>query len=250
VGRQVARKGYFDMGQMTYQRPITLLVVDDHQLVREGLKELLENYPEFAIVAEAGNSKDALREAILHKPDVVLMDVRLPGNDGIKTCQRILAELPQTRVIILTGFEDEATLLAAVRAGAVGYMIKTVESGPLISAIKQVAAGGVSVDPRLGVALFENVRRQAGPSTGVVALSDFIHAAFSPAELKDLCLRLAVNYDDLPEDTHQLKAIELVLYCERHNQVADLEKMVKKLRPHYGNSGPSKSRARKKHKEI
>jgi DNA-binding NarL/FixJ family response regulator len=214
-------------------RPITLLVVDDHQLVRAGIKELLENYPEFAIVAEAGNSQDALRQAILHKPDVVLMDVRLPGNDGIKACRRILAELPQTRVIILTGLEDETTLMAAVQAGAVGYVIKTVESGPLISAIKQVAAGGVTIDPRLGVALFENVRRQARPTTGVVALTDFIHAAFNPAELEYLCVRLTINYDDLPGDTHQLKSVELVLYCERHGRLQELGEMVKTLRPHY-----------------
>jgi DNA-binding NarL/FixJ family response regulator len=228
------------MGQMTYQRPITLLVVDDHQLVREGLKELLENYPEFAIVAEAGNSKDALREAILHKPDVVLMDVRLPGNDGIRTCRRILAALPQTRVIILTGFEDESTLFAAIEAGAVGYVVKTIETAPLVNAIKQVAAGGATIDPRLGVALFENLRRRPGPPgsmSGVVALTDFIHAAFNPAELKTLCFALDINYDDLPGDTHQMKVVELVLYCERHfpgsTGINRLQQKVKELRPHY-----------------
>jgi DNA-binding NarL/FixJ family response regulator len=224
-------------------RPITLLIVDDHQLVREGIKELLSNFEEFAIVAEADNSKDALRQAILHKPDVVLMDVRLPGNDGIRACQRILDALPQTRVIILTGFEDEATLKAAIGAGAVGYVVKTIEREPLINAIKQVAAGGIAIDPRLGVALFESERqRQAQSMTGVVALTDFIHAAFSPAELKELCLRLSINYDDLPGDTHQLKAIELVLYCERHNRVVELEKMVKKLRPHYSVGAKKKRR--------
>lgn len=219
---------------MTPNLPITLLLVDDHQLVRDGLKALLENYPEFAIVAEAANSPDALRQAILHKPDVVLMDIKLPGNDGIRACRRILAAVPQTKVIILTGYEDEAMLTAAIEAGAVGYVTKTIQAEPLVNGIKLVAAGGATVDPRLGMALFQNIRkRQIKPMTGAVALADFIHSAFDLAGLKELCFRLGINYDDLPGDTHQLKVIELVLNCERSDTVGRLEQVVGRMRPNF-----------------
>lgn len=202
--------------------------------MREGVKAILEDYPEFAVVAEAGSAAEGVRLSLLYKPDIVLLDMKMPGNGGLKACKEIVAALPQTRVIILTGYDDIESLMLAIEAGAVGYVRKDMTAEPLVKGLKFVARGGALLDREFGMAIFGVIReRHITPLSGVVAMADFINGAFSVAELKDLCLRLGVEYDNLEGATHHERAADLTLYFERRGGLEPLEQMVKRLRPHY-----------------
>src|SRR3990172_11816541 len=95
-----------------------ILIVDDHEVVRLGLRSLLEHLPDFEVVADVGTAEDAVKLAVAHRPDVVLMDIRLPGESGIEACQRITRQIPETKVIMLTSYAQDEMLFAAIRAGA------------------------------------------------------------------------------------------------------------------------------------
>jgi DNA-binding NarL/FixJ family response regulator len=134
-------------------------MVDDHEVVRLGLKSLLERQVNFEVVAEASSENEAVEKAIDHKPDVVLMDVRLSGGNGVEATARIMAELPDTKIIILTSFADDEMLFAAIRAGAVGYVLKQVGSADLLRAIEAAIRGEATLDPSLTQRLFNEMRR-------------------------------------------------------------------------------------------
>lgn len=134
-------------------------MVDDHEVVRLGLKSLLERQPQFEVVAEAGSENEAVEKALAHRPDVVLMDVRLSGGNGVEATARIMAELPETKIIILTSFADDEMLFAAIRAGAVGYVLKQVGSADLLRAIEAAVRGEATLDPSLTQRLFSEMRR-------------------------------------------------------------------------------------------
>jgi DNA-binding NarL/FixJ family response regulator len=138
---------------------IRILMVDDHEVVRLGLKSLLERQVNFEVVAEASSENEAVEKAIDHKPDVVLMDVRLAGGNGVEATARIMAELPDTKIIILTSFADDEMLFAAIRAGAVGYVLKQVGSADLLRAIEAAIRGEATLDPSLTQRLFSEMRR-------------------------------------------------------------------------------------------
>lgn len=126
---------------------ITLLLVDDQELLRAGFRMVLEAQPDMAVVGEAGNGLEATREAVRTRPDVVLMDVRMPELDGVEATRRITAQLPDTRVLILTTFDLDEYALAGLRAGASGFLLKDVRPPELLSAIRAVAAGDAVVAP-------------------------------------------------------------------------------------------------------
>jgi len=128
-------------------RVINILVVDDHWLVRLGLINLFGNIRHFALVAEASTAAAAIAAARRHSPDVVIMDVRLPDASGIEACRQIRSENPKTRVIMLTSFSDEDAVIAAILAGASGYLLKQSDPDRLIIAIETAAAGGSLLDP-------------------------------------------------------------------------------------------------------
>src|SRR6476660_3312210 len=112
---------------MTDQRPahvLRLLVVDDHEVVRQGLAALLDRREGFQVVAEAGTVAESLEQARRHMPDIVIMDVRLPDGSGIEACREIRAELPATRVVMMTSYPDEEAVIAAIFAGAWGHLLK------------------------------------------------------------------------------------------------------------------------------
>lgn len=127
--------------------PIRLLLVDDHEVVRVGLRTVLHNNHGITIVGEAGSRTQAVKEAKHLHPDIILMDVRLPDGSGVEACREILSDHPNTRVIFLTSYTDDDSVLAAVLAGAHGYVLKEIDSAALIRAIRTVSTGRSILDP-------------------------------------------------------------------------------------------------------
>jgi two-component system response regulator DevR len=133
--------------QPTKSRQIRLLLVDDHEVVRVGLRTVLHNNHGITIVGEAGSKAQAVKEAARLRPDVLLMDVRLPDGSGVEACREILSVQPDSRVIFLTSYADDDSALAAVLAGAHGYLLKEIDSAALIRAIRSVSTGRSILDP-------------------------------------------------------------------------------------------------------
>ena len=137
---------------------LKILLVDDHEVVRLGLKSLISRYPQFEVVAEAENASEAIKKASLHKPDVVVMDIRLPGKSGIEATREILRLNPDTKVIMLTSYAEEELLFEAITAGASGYVLKQIGSGELIHALEAIGKGEALLDPALTQRVFDKVR--------------------------------------------------------------------------------------------
>jgi len=136
-----------------------LVLVDDHEVVRLGLKTLLERHPQFEVVGEAGNAKDAVDLVNRIKPDVVLMDIRLPGASGIEACEEITRNNSSTKVIMLTSYAEDEMLFSAIRAGASGYVLKQIGGDDLIKAIESVGRGEALLDPAVTQRVIQEVRR-------------------------------------------------------------------------------------------
>ncbi len=130
----------------TKTQAIRILLVDDHEVIRVGLRTVLGQTQGVTVVGEAGTVADALQQAQRLKPDVILMDVRLPDGSGVDACREILGSLPGTRVIFLTSYADDDSVLAAVLAGAQGYVLKEIDSPALLEAIRSVANGQSILD--------------------------------------------------------------------------------------------------------
>ncbi len=136
------------MKRVTSKRgPIRVLVVDDHEVVLIGIRAVLRLIPDVRIVGEVGTAAGAVSEASRLMPDLVLLDIRLPDGSGIEACRDILSRVPGTRVLFLTSYADEETVLAAVLAGAQGYVLKDIRTEALVDAIRTVAAGKSLLDP-------------------------------------------------------------------------------------------------------
>ncbi|HLB23334.1 MAG TPA: response regulator transcription factor [Dehalococcoidia bacterium] len=134
-----------------------LMIVDDHEVVRMGLRAALDIEPDFTVVAEAGNGKEAIEKARAHQPDIVLMDVRMDGMDGIEACREIRSEYPDTRVLMLTSFAEEETVVAALLAGAAGYVLKNVARSRLLEALRSVARGESLLDSKVTKGVLEKL---------------------------------------------------------------------------------------------
>ncbi|MGH2429893.1 MAG: response regulator [Candidatus Limnocylindria bacterium] len=137
---------------------IRILIADDHEVVRIGLAALLDRQPDFSVVAEAGSGQEAVRLARHHRPDVVVMDIRMPGGSGVDACRTITAELPETPVVMLTSYADSEALFDAIAAGASGYVLKQVGSTDLVDAVRTVAAGRSLLDPAVTAQVLERLR--------------------------------------------------------------------------------------------
>lgn len=136
-----------------------ILLVDDHEVVRLGLKALLEHNDQFQVVAEAGTAKQAVEMVGRFHPDVVLMDIRLPGTSGIDACKEITERWPDVRVVILTSYAEDEMLFSAIKAGASGYVLKQIGAEGLITAIEAACRGEALLDPALTQRVFQEVRR-------------------------------------------------------------------------------------------
>ncbi|MDH5507020.1 MAG: response regulator transcription factor [Anaerolineae bacterium] len=137
---------------------LKILLVDDHEVVRLGLKALLSNYPSFEVVAEAGDANEAVSKALDYKPDVIVMDIRLPGKNGIEATREIIEALPETKIIMLTSFAEDDLLFDAINAGAYGYVLKQIGSDDLVHALEAIGRGETLLDPALTQKVFKRVR--------------------------------------------------------------------------------------------
>jgi DNA-binding NarL/FixJ family response regulator len=158
---------------------VTVLIADDDDLMRAGLRGVLASDEAIEIVAEAADGRDALYRARLHDPDVVLMDVRMPDLDGIAATEELLAAMPETRVVILTTFEQDDYIFGALRAGASGFLLKRTRPEDLIAAIHTIAAGDSLLSPSVTSRVIERMARQP-------ARDDARLAALTPRELQVL----------------------------------------------------------------
>jgi DNA-binding NarL/FixJ family response regulator len=145
---------------------LRLLLVDDHEVVRLGLRTLLSRYDEFEVVGEAFDARDAIEKARYFRPDVVVMDIRLPGRSGIDATRAIVDERPETKVIVLTSYAEDEILFDAIAAGAVGFVLKQIGSDDLIRALQTVARGESLLDPAVTQKVFERMRAQARHEEG------------------------------------------------------------------------------------
>ncbi|MGH2463214.1 MAG: response regulator [Candidatus Limnocylindria bacterium] len=143
------------------ERALTVLLVDDHEVVRQGLAALLARRPAFQVVAQAGTVAEALAASRRFRPDLVVMDVRLRDGTGIEACRDIRAEMPETRVVMLTSYPDEEAVLAAILAGASGYLLKEIRGRDLVAALETVGRGDSLLDPAVTERVLERVRRVA-----------------------------------------------------------------------------------------
>jgi len=144
--------------------PIRILIVDDQRILREGLRTLLGLESDFAVVAEAEDGQAALEQYAAHRPDVVLMDIRMPRLDGVEATRRLRERWPDARVIILTTFDDDAYVFDGLRAGALGYLLKDVSGHELADAIRKVAGGGALIEPSVARKVLAEFARLAEPA--------------------------------------------------------------------------------------
>jgi len=134
------------------------MIVDDHEVVREGLRSLLRRRPELAVVAEASSVESAVAEARKSQPDVVIMDVRMPDGSGVEACREIRSERPDTKVIMLTSYADEEAVLSAIMAGAIGYLLKETGTRTLVEAIERAMRGESLLDPAVTQSVLQRMR--------------------------------------------------------------------------------------------
>jgi two-component system response regulator DevR len=143
--------------------PIRVFLLDDHEIVRRGIKELLEGEPDIEVVGESGLAEEATRRIPALRPDVAILDARLPDGSGIDVCREVRSRDPHIKALILTSYDDDEALFAAIMAGASGYVLKEIRSSDLVGAIRTVAAGQSLIDPALTARVLDRVRN--GPAT-------------------------------------------------------------------------------------
>lgn len=152
--------------------PITVLIVDDHTVVRRGLSALLGTEPDIRVVGEAANGQEGIDQAETLRPDVILMDLVMPVMDGVTAIVRILARQPDARILVLTSFGSDIKLFPAVKAGAVGYLLKDTSPEELVKAIRRAAAGESSLNPVVARRLLRELARDAPGSRPNEPLSE------------------------------------------------------------------------------
>jgi DNA-binding NarL/FixJ family response regulator len=165
------------MPSMANEAPsLRVMLVDDHEIVRDGIRAMLDAEGDIIVTAEAGSVRDAVDEAARSRPDVIVMDVRLSDGSGIEATREIRANRPATKVLMLTSFADDEALFASIMAGASGYVLKQVKSNDLLRAIRAVGAGDSLLDPSVTNAVLDRLRK------GKHLLTDEKLARLSPQE--------------------------------------------------------------------
>jgi two-component system response regulator DevR len=207
-----------------------VLLVDDHAIVRLGLMTLLNDQPDMEVVAEASTAAEAVRAVELSRPDVVLMDVRLPGEGGIEATRQITARFPKSRVVMLTSFADDDLVMRAISAGAMGYVLKQVGNEELLRAIQVAARGEALLDPSTTAKLLSRVREmdRKTEEDAFRQLSDremdvLVHLARGKTNAEigrilNLSEKTVGNYiGTMFEKLHMNNRIELATYAVQHH---------------------------------
>lgn len=135
--------------------PITVIIVDDHEMVRHGAAGYLEAQPDISVVAEAESGEEAVSLASKHVPDVVLMDLVMPGMDGVEATRRVKDTSPRTQIIVLTSYHEDAHIFPSLKAGAISYLLKDVKARELVEAIRRAARGEATLHPHVAARLVE-----------------------------------------------------------------------------------------------
>ncbi|WP_371667276.1 response regulator transcription factor [Streptomyces sp. NBC_00289] len=168
----------------TEQNPIRVFLLDDHEVVRRGLADLLDGEPDISVIGDAGTVGQALARGPALRPDVAVLDVRLPDGDGISVCRELRSQMPELACLMLTSFDDEDALLDAIMAGAAGYVLKQIKGSDLVSAVRTVASGQSMLDPATTARLMRSLR--ADPADNPAVPSEL--ASLSPRERDILAL--------------------------------------------------------------
>jgi two-component system response regulator DevR len=151
---------------------IRVYLLDDHEVVRQGLRALLESAGDIEVVGESGTAAEATSRIPALRPDVAVLDARLPDGSGIEVCRSVRAVDPSIGALILTSYDDDEALFAAIMAGAAGYVLKEIRGNDLVEAIRQVAAGNSLIDPSLTAKVLERVRNPATTAPELAQLTD------------------------------------------------------------------------------
>jgi two-component system, NarL family, response regulator DevR len=151
---------------------VRVFLLDDHEVVRRGVADLLEAEPDLTVVGEAATAAEALARVPAVRPDVAVLDVRLPDGDGVTVCRELRSQLPDLRCLMLTSFADDDALFDAIMAGASGYVLKQIRGTDLVGAVRTVASGQSLLDPRTTAAVLERMRTAAERKGPVAELSE------------------------------------------------------------------------------
>jgi DNA-binding NarL/FixJ family response regulator len=138
--------------------PITVVLVDDHEVVRQGVRAYLNTLPDFQVVAEATSGEEAVDLVAEHIPDIVLLDLILPGMDGVETTRRIKTISPRTQVVVLTSYHEDAHIFPSLKAGAISYILKDMKMDKLVEALHRAVQGEVTLHPRVAARVLQNIR--------------------------------------------------------------------------------------------
>ena len=175
---------------------IRILVADDHPVVRDGLVAVLSTQPDFAVVGEAGNGAEVVQKAADLRPDLVLLDLEMPGMDGVEALQQMKMHNPEVPVIVFTAFDSDDRILAAVQAGAQGYILKGAPREQLFEAVRVVHAGGSLLQPVVASKLLRQVSQRVGSSAGSQAMtpreSDVLRLLGEGLQNKEIAERLGI----------------------------------------------------------
>ena len=156
----------------TPKEPIRVFLLDDHEIVRRGIKELLESEGDIVVVGESGEAQEATRRIPALRPDVAILDGRLPDGSGIDVCRDVRSVDPSIKALILTSYDDDDALFAAIMAGAAGYILKQVRGTDLIETVRRVAAGQSTLDPSVTAQVLERLRNGPPKDTELEALTN------------------------------------------------------------------------------
>ena len=202
-------------------QPLRLLLVDDHALFREGLLSLLSYQDDFTVVGEAEDAESALDQARALRPDIVLMDVELPGEDGVAATQRLKMEMPEVSIVMLTVHDDSQTLFEAIKAGAQGYLVKNVRSRELLEQLRGLARGEAAISRRMAARILEEIRGETepfGPGEELTAreleVLELVVARLSNAEIAE---RLVISEHTVK---NHMKSILSKLHLHNRHQAA------------------------------
>ncbi|GIW07547.1 MAG: DNA-binding response regulator [Dehalococcoidia bacterium] len=201
--------------------PWRLLLVDDHALFREGLIALLSYRDDFTVVGEAEDAESALDQARAVEPDLVLMDIDLPGEDGVSATRRLKTEMPSVTVVMLTVHDDSQTLFEAIKAGAQGYLVKNVRSPELVEQLRRLARGEAAISRRMAARILEELRGQPEPfwpeeelTARELEVLELVAARLSNAEVAE---RLVVSEHTVK---NHMKSILSKLHLRNRHQAA------------------------------